>query len=523
MPDDSDCRSRTITRNTSSLRWWNSLAFRLGATVNVTVIVVIALSAWVDHRRDTNTQLQHAMSRLQEEANVLRAAWSQFHDANSFQRFVDGFCHQMTASASPGHHIAVFDANGKVLVRAHERAGTELERLMNESGTNSVHTFDLNDEQFAAYSLKIGRGANLVVAVSLQPVRDMLRAQGVSRAATTGILVVIIFGVTAVCLFIWVRNPLRGFIRTVGAVSEHRFDQRVKPQGAAELRYLADGINDMVQALGRTEHQRDSEMQRAREIQRTLVGERKLAINGCQIRTVFLPAASVGGDFFDIIASQDGSTLVAVLDITGHGVPGALCAALLRSSLHHLASATGDLAEIAQGLNRELCDIAAANVFATAVLLKIRPDSDTFEYVIAGHDPPLLVDTDNRGEALDHAGMMLGVDPSVCYSVAESELLPGRRIFLFTDGLHEAMSPGGEQFGRERVSELFIRTSHLSLKEQLSVALKDVRSFQQRDDFDDDVTVLAICRGEEVAIEKPSAADVALDGQDGMLRESSLD
>ncbi len=253
-------------------------------------------------------------------------------------------------------------------------------------------------------------------------------------------------------------------------------------------------------------------MQRARAIQRALVGDRKLAVNGCQIRAVFLPAASVGGDFFDIVPLRDGSTLVAVIDVTGHGVPGALCAALLRSSLRHLASATADLAEIARGLNRDLCDIAAADVFATAVLLSVRPESGRFEYVIAGHDPPVLVGPDGGSETLEHAGMLLGVDSGAHYSVAESELPPGGRLFLFTDGLHEAMSPQGEQFGRERVSELFARTSHMPLEEQLSAALNDVRSFREREDFDDDVTVLAICRSGTVAKCRSSVPDVASRG-----------
>jgi len=492
MPRESNKGKRTSPKHALRPRWWNTLAFRLGVVVNVTVISVLALSAWVDHRRNADTQIQHALTRLQEEARVLRAAWSQFREAQSFQRFVDGFCQQMTASVSPGHHIAVFDADGEVLVRAHERANSELERRMSVGDASSVRTFDLSGEQFAAYSLRLDNEARLVVAVSLQPVEEMLRVQGISRAAATGVLVVVLFGVTTLSLLLWVRDPMRALVRAISAVSERCFDHRVEPRGAAELRFLANGMNEMVHALGRTEHHRASEMRRAREIQRALVGDLSHSVDGCQIRAVFLPTASVGGDLFDILTLEDGSTLVAVIDVTGHGVPGALCTALLRSSLRHLTRTTSDVGEIMSGLNHDLCDITAAGVFATAVLIRLGSADDEVEYANAGHDPPLLSTPGGGVTALNHAGMLLGADANTSYETVRLSVVPESRLLVFTDGLHEAISPHGEQFGRQRVLELFTGTCRLPLEEQLSTALIGVRSFCGREDFEDDVTLIGV-------------------------------
>lgn len=496
MPTVLNNRGYASTRWGPRPRWWNTLAFRLGVVVNLTLITVLAVSAWVDHRRDAETQIQHAFTRLQEEARVLRAAWRQFRDAESFQRFVDGFCRQMTSSASPGHHIAVFDRKGSVVVRAHERPDPQLEDLMRASVANRVSTPSLHNEQFATYSLDIDKGASLVIAVSLRPVEEMLRVQGISRAATTGILVVLIFGVTALCLLVWVRDPLRGFVRAVFAVRERRFGERVKPQGAAEFRYLAYGINEMVEALGRTERQRAMEMQRAREIQRALVGERNLTVDGCMIRAVFLPTASVGGDYFDVVPLPDGSTLVAVIDVTGHGVPSALCTALLRSSLRHLIQATNDVGTIAQGLNRDLCSIEAAGVFATAVLVRLKPGDGGVEYANAGHEPPVLSTPNACVRTLNNAGLLLGADDDAKYETSRMAVTPGSRLFIFTDGLQEALSPQGEEFGRGRISALLARTQHMPPEEQLSTTLNEVRSFQGREDFDDDVTVVVVCWAE---------------------------
>jgi len=463
--------------------------------VNATVVAVLALSGWLDHRRDAAAQVEHTLNRLQEEAHVLRAAWSQFRDAPSFQRFVDGFCRQMTTSASPGHHIALFGADGRVAVRAHERADSALEAQMKASAARNLRTFTLGGERFAAYSLRLDPGADLVVAVSLQPAEEMLRTQGVRRAAATGMLVLVLFGVTSVCLLAWVRDPLRAFVSVVTAVRNRHFDQRVPPRGAAEVRYLAAGINEMVQALERTERRRASEMRRARDIQRALVGDRELSVNGCRIQALFLPTASVGGDFFDVVTLRDGTTLLAVIDVTGHGVPGALCTALLRSSLRHLAAATCDLSQIACGLNRDLCEIAAAGVFATAVLVRLGPQRGSVQYVIAGHDPPVLAAPDGGVTTLNGGGLLLGVDAATAYQTARVEVQPHSRLFVYTDGLHEAMSPDGEPFGRQRVWQLLTVTSHMPLEQQLAATLNSVRMFHGKEDLGDDVTLLGVCWG----------------------------
>lgn len=141
MPGERENRQNTTGCHGLRGRWWNTLAFRLGVVANVTMVAVLALSAWVDHRRDPEGRIQHAWTRLHEEARVLSAAWSQFRDRRQFPTFVDGFCRQMTASASQGHHIALFDATGDVRVRMHERAGTKLERRVNASaaGGAAIH------------------------------------------------------------------------------------------------------------------------------------------------------------------------------------------------------------------------------------------------------------------------------------------------------------------------------------------------------------------------------------------------
>jgi serine phosphatase RsbU (regulator of sigma subunit) len=494
MPGESSNASKSLPARTGHPPWWDTLALRLGVAVNLTVMIVLASSAWVDHRRDADTRIEHVLDRLQEEARVLRAAWRQFRDAGSFQQFIDDFCHQMTSSASPGHHIAVFDAHGHLVARAHERADPELEQLMRGHPVNQTRTFEYGRERFATVSLNLADGSRIAVAVSLRPVEEALRVQGMSRAATMGILVVVIFGLTALCLLVWVRDPLRGFVRAVSAASRRQFEERLVPRGAGELRLLAQGLNEMTDALGRSERERAAEMRRAREIQRALLGSPTAVVEGFETRSLFLPAASVGGDLVDLVTLQDGSALLAMIDVTGHGVPGALCTALLRSTIRHAARTTDDPRRIMRSMNRELCEIAAAGLFATAVLLKLNHERPCIEYVSAGHDPPVRVDPHGSTEALNHAGLLLGVDAGARYVIEEAELPPAARLFVFTDGLHEAMSPNGEQFGRARLADLLAGTALLPLEEQLRTVVEHVRSFREREGFEDDVTLFAVRR-----------------------------
>lgn len=472
-------------------RWWNTLFFRLALVVNLSVIGVLGAFAFLDHQRHSKAHIANAVARLREEAKILRVARAYSQDMAASQRFFDDFCRQMGAAASPGHHIAVFDDAGNVSLRAHERADPELEAKMAETGHAGETYFSFHGEAYVSTGIASGNGETIVVAQSLAPFEQLVEAQQASAMASTGILVTLIFGITTIGFLVWVRDPLRELVKGVTAVGHGDFDVRVRPSGSSELRYLARRVNEMARSLQSVERRRRAEMKRAHEIQQGLLPKNHSATQHLEMAGMFLPADSVGGDLYDIVELKDGSVLLAMLDVSGHGVPAALYIALLRAVLRHQAVATVDIARIAEAMNQELCGIGGRGEFATCFLVRLRDDGPEIEYVSAGHDPAIVVRSQGEIEQLGGSDLVLGIEPDMSYALRKATLGSGDRLFLFTDGLHEVFSPEGHPLGRERLAGLLAETSQLSIQRQLEVVVQRVRSFHGGDSFGDDVTLLA--------------------------------
>ena len=250
----------------------------------------------------------------------------------------------------------------------------------------------------------------------------------------------------------------------------------------------------MACALERVEKLRQGEMASARLIQQSLLPRDIRVTDHLAIAAVFLPADDVGGDFYDVIELQDGSTLVAVLDVSGHGVPAALCTALLRTVLRHESGAAATTVHIAEAMNLEFADIGASGAFATCFLARLVSSTGEIEYVNAGHELGVLIRADGSIELLEGHDLPLGVDGSSKYRSFHASLNRDDRLFLFTDGLHEVFDEQGSQMGRERLRRALAGTSKLPVDRQLQVMIEKARSFQRQDRFNDDVTLLCARR-----------------------------
>jgi sigma-B regulation protein RsbU (phosphoserine phosphatase) len=195
----------------------------------------------------------------------------------------------------------------------------------------------------------------------------------------------------------------------------------------------------------------------AGEIQKTLMPQSSPAVVGLDIAGVSQPCEEIGGDYFDYIEAGDGQPLlVAVGDLTGHGVDAALLMTTARAFLRMRAQQPGDLAAIVTDLNRHLTsDTQQSNRFMTLLLMAIDPAAAVVEWVRAGHDPAILYDPDqDRFEDLRGPGLALGLNEAVRYtSVRHSGLKTGQIIAIATDGLWEARNTHGEMWGKVRFQD----------------------------------------------------------------------
>ncbi|GMU35267.1 hypothetical protein B7486_10200 [cyanobacterium TDX16] len=483
------------------VRLWQTIAFRTGVLVNLVVVAVLGTAALVDARRERESLLRQEVERLREEANVLAVARAQLDDEIAFQRFLNDFCRQMSGTASPGHHIAFLNDAGATVLRAHQHANADLERQMAIGLKEQKELFSHEGQDYLVVGVSGRPGSMIAIAQSIKPLERVLRNQWRSRVYSLATLILLVSGLTGTGLFVWVRRPLRSLVKHIHAVARGRFDVRALVSGTAEVRFLATGLNEMTRSLEQVDQVRKQEMQRARRIQEGLLPPREQQITGYSVAAVFIPTESVGGDLYDVIPLADGSILVAVMDVAGHGVPAALYTALLRTVLHYETKGPTSLAAIMTRLNEEVRRVSRSQDFVTCLLARLWAGEGRLEYVRAGHEPAIVVHQDGEVTELEDGGIVLGIESQPEFEASEAAFAAQDRLFVFTDGLNEAVSPGGKMLGRAELIRMIAARHTMPLIDQLGTVVELVQAFQGGKQFLDDVTLVGVGTASERARE----------------------
>ena len=242
----------------------------------------------------------------------------------------------------------------------------------------------------------------------------------------------------------------------------------------------------------------EQEMQSAREIQQVLIPETLPALAGYAVTSAYQPALEVGGDFFQILSNTDGSTTVALGDVSGKGLKAAMNVSMIVGVLRALADSSSSPREILEALNRCLCGRMQGG-FTTGLILRLDPDG-TVTLANAGHLPPFLNDRELQLEG----SLPLGLVNVAMYDEKVLQMAPGDHLSLFTDGLLEARNSAGELYGFDRMYSLLARRPTAQQATEAAV------QFGQ----DDDITVLTVTRlaaGQEstTSLVAPFLAEIA--------------
>jgi phosphoserine phosphatase RsbU/P len=232
-----------------------------------------------------------------------------------------------------------------------------------------------------------------------------------------------------------------------------------------------------------------SEMETAREIQRSIVPGTMPALAGVRVAARYLPASSVAGDFYDFLPAGGGLG-VFIADVTGHGVAAALIASMLKTGLAAQEEHADDPAYVLTGLNRLLSGKFDRS-FVTATYALVDATTRRFVYANAGHPAPLLW----RGgtlAALDHRDLLLGFLADASYTNADASLRPGDRIVLYTDGIAEATNPAGEYFGDAMFGRSIEQSNGLDVEACADRVLAELAAWTDDQPVADDVTLVVV-------------------------------
>ena len=206
-----------------------------------------------------------------------------------------------------------------------------------------------------------------------------------------------------------------------------------------------------------------------------------------------VPARNVGGDFFDLIPMENGRLGLSVADVSDKGVPAALFMMSSRTLLKGSAIGMGAPGNVLSEVNTLLTENNDTMMFVTLVYALYEPETGTLTYANGGHCNPLVVHPNGSSTELAlTGGVALGVMPDLEYREDSTTLNPGETLVLYTDGVSEAMNGEGEEFGVERLQQLFANQPPTSAKMATEAIMQAVSDFAGGTPQSDDVTCLVL-------------------------------
>ncbi|WP_372846030.1 PP2C family protein-serine/threonine phosphatase [Pontiella sp.] len=241
----------------------------------------------------------------------------------------------------------------------------------------------------------------------------------------------------------------------------------------------------------------DRGIQIAQQIQNSLLPQVVPTFDTVDLAAFNLPAMEIGGDYYDFIAIDEKHIGLAIADVSGKGIGGALMMAVCRSVLRVNAANVYDPAGMLCSLNRTLSNNLAEDMFITMLYMVLNLETNQLSYARAGHEAPIVVrNGEPKAVQAETAGIAIGlVDNETFGEVIETKnlfLKPGDLVVSYTDGITEAMNAGGDEWGIGNLCNAIESMADASAPELLANIHRHVLAFTGNNRQSDDMTMLAI-------------------------------
>src|SRR6185503_143574 len=236
----------------------------------------------------------------------------------------------------------------------------------------------------------------------------------------------------------------------------------------------------------------EGQLEVARQVQLELLPPSDPVLEGFDISAYNFPTEEVSGDYYDWVRIYDDQIGLVIADVEGKGIPAALLMVFLRASLRaatHIGYATHiSMAKV----NYLLWESIERNQFITAFYGILDASNRTLSYSNAGHNPPLLIEAQGGTRFIERGELPLGMFRETRYHEYYHTFKAGEILVLYTDGVTESLSPGGEEFGRERLAEAIKDAANLTARELVAHMQQQVLEWTDGAGSNDDATFFVI-------------------------------
>lgn len=295
-----------------------------------------------------------------------------------------------------------------------------------------------------------------------------------------------------------VENKVFGIIYADSPIAEGRFTQDHLKVLTTLASVAAIRVQNARLLEARLQQERlERELQLASEIQQRLQPTAPPSVPGYEFQGISFPCYEIGGDYYDFIKRDDGRLVIALGDVSGKGTAAALLMSSLHAAVHAQAGSHDSLVGTISAVNKYLAENIPSNRFVTLFTAELDPESGALSFLNAGHNPPLIVHAAGTVEQLASGGLPLGIKADAEYREGRTQLQPGDVLVIYSDGVTEASSPSGEEFGPTRLYEVVSRNVEASaagIRDRIESALT---KFAQGTRAADDITLVIVKRQAE--------------------------
>jgi phosphoserine phosphatase RsbU/P len=249
--------------------------------------------------------------------------------------------------------------------------------------------------------------------------------------------------------------------------------------------------NELLEAA---QKQMEEELRAAQSLQAAILPQVFPDVSTHQCKALMDPALQLGGDFYDLFALDDDHLAVAIADVSGKGVRAAFFMAISRTILQNAGKENRSPGEALRVANDQLCQVNPMTMFVTVFYGVLNVRTGLFRYANGGHNPPHVVQgADGAVRRIPPTGgMALGIMEEMDYAESEVQLTPGDTVFLYTDGVSEAMNVDGDEYTEQRLMEVLNASQRLPLDNLLQKVRAEVQAFAGAAPQSDDLTCLAL-------------------------------
>lgn len=411
---------------------------------------------------------------------------------------VDGTVSDKIKVGDTGIYL-IYDNSGKILHGYHEGEiipASEVKFLSEQAG-NDYFERTYYDNDILCRIKKLNDGNTLFVGMTTDEVFYYRNIQSYELSFGAVILFAVMYFVISIIIYQIVIKRIDQVNNSLSKITNGDLDEVVDVRNSSEFASLSDDINDTVDTLkgyiSDAKKRIEEELELASNIQKAVLPTNFKFNNRDEFElwAMMHAAKGVGGDFYDFFFIDSTRLALVIADVSGKGIPGALFMMRAKTTIRGLSTSNASVSEILYSVNNTLCEGNAAEMFVTAWFAIIDLETGVMKCANYGHEYPILMRTNGNYEVFkDEHSLPLATFEGIKAKEYELVFKPGDRIFVYTDGVPEAINRQKEQYGIDRLVKFLNSNKNDSLEVLLDKELRDIKSFANGEEQFDDITMM---------------------------------